>query len=130
MYDPGEFADKNILVVGGGDSSLECSIALAKSGNRIIHSYRKEEFSRPKEENMNKFDDLVEQGKITPFFESTVTGIRGKRGCPEKQKKKMLKPYLMTLSLLSLDVNCPRNFSNEAAYAWRERKGYYGGCLW
>ena len=78
LYDPGEFIDKNILVVGGGDSSLECSIALAKSGNRIIHSYRKEEFSRPKEENINTFNDLVEQEKITPFFESTVTEIREK----------------------------------------------------
>ncbi|MBT3413326.1 MAG: NAD(P)-binding domain-containing protein [Candidatus Jacksonbacteria bacterium] len=76
LYDPGEFVDKDILVVGGGDSSMECSIALAKSGNKIIHSYRKEEFSRPKEENMDRFNDLVEQGKITPFFESTVTEIR------------------------------------------------------
>ena len=78
LYDPGEFTDKNIMVVGGGDSSLECSIALAKSGNRITHSYRKEEFSRPKEENMNKFNDLVKQGTITPLFESTVTEIREK----------------------------------------------------
>ena len=126
MYDPGEFTDKNIMVVGGGDSSLECSIALAKSGNRIIHSYRKEEFSRPKEENMNRFHDLVEQGKITPIFESTVTDIREKE-VVLKTKEDVLKPYLMMLSLLSLGVNYPHNFSSEAAYAWRERKGYYGG---
>jgi len=76
LYDPGEFTDKNIMVVGGGDSSLECSIALAKSGNRITHSFRKEEFSRPNVENVNKFNNLVQQGMITPFFESTVTEIR------------------------------------------------------
>ncbi|GAX61793.1 thioredoxin reductase [Candidatus Scalindua japonica] len=76
LYDPGEFTGKNILVVGGGDSSLECSIALAESGNRITHSYRKEEFSRPKEENINRFNGLVEQGSIIPFLESIVTEIR------------------------------------------------------
>ena len=78
LYDPGEFNNKNILVVGGGDSALECSIALAHSGNRVIHSYRKKSFSRPKEENSDAFNDLVGQNRITPLFESTVSEIREK----------------------------------------------------
>ena len=75
LYDPAEFTNKDILVVGGGDSALESSIALAESGNHVTHSYRKGEFARPKEENANKFNALVEQGKITPLWSSQVKKV-------------------------------------------------------
>lgn len=76
LVDPGEFHDKYILVVGGGDSALEAAIALAKSGNRVTLSYRKATFSRPKEQNLQEFEELVRKNTITPFFESSVNEIR------------------------------------------------------
>ena len=54
LYDPREFAGQQALVVGGGDSALECAIALAGSGAHVTLSYRKREFSRPKPENVEK----------------------------------------------------------------------------
>ena len=78
LIDPGEFNGKNILVVGGGDSALEAAVALADSGNRVTLSYRKDSFSRPKEQNLHAFEDRVASGAITPLFESSVTEIREK----------------------------------------------------
>jgi len=52
LYDPKEFAGRNVLVVGGGDSALETTIALATSGANVSLSYRKKEFARPKPENL------------------------------------------------------------------------------
>ena len=54
LYDPKEYAGKNALVVGGGDSALETAIALAICGAHVTLSYRNKEFSRPKPENIEK----------------------------------------------------------------------------
>ena len=121
LYDPGEFVDKDILVVGGGDSSLECSIALAKSGNKIIHSYRKEELSRPKEENMNRFNDLVEQGKVTPFFESTVTEIREKEVVLKTKEDVKTIPNDVVFTLIGREL--PTQFFKRSGIRMEGEKG-------
>src|SRR5207244_12068287 len=48
LHDPKEFAGKNALVVGGGDSALETAIALGQLGARATLSYRTSECWRPK----------------------------------------------------------------------------------
>lgn len=59
LHDPLDFRGKCVLVVGGGDSAMEASIALAVAGANVTHSYRKPEFSRPKPENVEKLNALV-----------------------------------------------------------------------
>jgi NosR/NirI family transcriptional regulator, nitrous oxide reductase regulator len=54
LHDPKEFAGKNVVVVGGGDSALEAAIALAQCGAHVTLSYRKPEFARPKPDNIDK----------------------------------------------------------------------------
>lgn len=75
LIDPTDFVDRDIMVVGGGDSALETAIALARNGNRVSFSYRKDQLSRPKEQNIAAFEELVQQGKITPYFGSQVLKI-------------------------------------------------------
>lgn len=59
LHDPKEFAHRNVLVVGGGDSALETAIAIAECGGQVTLSYRKGEFSRPKPENIEKINRLM-----------------------------------------------------------------------
>ncbi len=59
LFDPKEFAGKNALVVGGGDSALETAIALTTSGAHVTLSYRKPELSRAKPENIEKVQALA-----------------------------------------------------------------------
>lgn len=75
LYDPSAFQESSILVVGGGDSAIEASIALANAGNTVHHSYRKNNFARPKEENLNAFEKHVTTGAIQPLFGSEVKEI-------------------------------------------------------
>jgi thioredoxin reductase/ferredoxin len=58
LYDPMEFHGKQALVVGGGDSALETAIALTLGGADVTLSYRKNEFARPKAENIEKIEIL------------------------------------------------------------------------
>jgi NosR/NirI family transcriptional regulator, nitrous oxide reductase regulator len=78
LFDPAEFKEKKILVVGGGDSALETAIALVREGNQVTISYRKKEFSRPKQENMNEVKKWKEEGKLKLLYSSTVKEIKGK----------------------------------------------------
>ena len=71
-----------MLVVGGGDSALETSIALAQCGSYVTHCYRKPEFSRPKPdniENLNKLkaDPMAEVSVETPVSERVTTSAGG-----------------------------------------------------
>jgi len=59
LHDPRDFEGKNVLVVGGGDSALETTIACAGAGAHVTLSYRKKEFSRPKPVNVENLGALV-----------------------------------------------------------------------
>ncbi|MFN0158010.1 MAG: NAD(P)-binding domain-containing protein [Bacteroidota bacterium] len=59
LHDPKDYASQNVLVVGGGDSALEAAIAIAQCGGDVTISYRKEEFSRPKPDNVERLDKLM-----------------------------------------------------------------------
>ena len=59
LHDPMEYAGKNVLVVGGGDSAAESAIALAACGANVTLSYRGKELNRPKPENIAKVEALA-----------------------------------------------------------------------
>ena len=59
LHDPNDYSDRDVLVVGGGDSALETAIALTTCGARVTLSYRKTVFSRPKPENVEKLHRMA-----------------------------------------------------------------------
>lgn len=59
LHDPNDYADKDVLVVGGGDSALETAIATAMAGARVTISYRRDDFSRAKPENVTQLRQLI-----------------------------------------------------------------------
>ena len=78
LHDPVDFDDKDVLVVGGGDSALEAAIAIAQCGGRVTVSYRKPDFSRPKPENVEKLemltaDPMADVAVDTPSSERVTT---------------------------------------------------------
>ena len=68
LHDPKEFAGKQVLVVGGGDSALECAIACAQCGAHVLLSYRKKEFARPKPDNVERLEAL----RVDPMADVAV----------------------------------------------------------
>lgn len=81
LHDPKDFEGKDVLVVGGGDSALETAIAIAQCHGRVVLSYRKPEFSRPKPENIDAINQLAKDPRADVSVErpksqlvSTATG--------------------------------------------------------
>jgi thioredoxin reductase/ferredoxin len=71
LIETDHYINKNILVVGGGDSAVEAAMGLAEqSGNRTTLSYRQQAFSRIKERNAQRLEKAVRGGKIDVVFNS------------------------------------------------------------
>ena len=75
MLEPEMIHDKDILIVGGGDSAVESAMLLADEGNRVTISYRNDTFSRLKPKNLERINDYLKKRKIKSLFNSNVQEI-------------------------------------------------------
>jgi putative YpdA family bacillithiol system oxidoreductase len=77
LIEADHYTQKNILIVGGGDSAVEAAMGLAhQDGNRVTLSYRKGEFSRLKDRNAKRVAENIHSRKIDVLFNSMPTEFR------------------------------------------------------
>ena len=77
LIEADHYTDKNVLVIGGGDSAIEAALGLAhQRGNKVTLSYRRGEFSRIKDRNAKRIQEHIAQKKIDVLFNSTPTEFR------------------------------------------------------
>lgn len=76
LLEPNQYQNKRLLVVGGGDSAVEAALALSQEpGTQVTLSYRKQAFSRIKEENRERITRAIEDGSVEALLESQVSRI-------------------------------------------------------
>lgn len=76
LIEPRQYRNKKLLVVGGGDSAVEAALTLAREpGTAVTLSYRKNAFSRIKEDNRRHIARAIESGTVNVMFESNVQRI-------------------------------------------------------
>jgi thioredoxin reductase len=76
LVDAQSYTNKQLLIVGGGDSAVESAIGLARQrGNKVYLSYRKDRLSRIKAKNQERINELVEKGAVKILFNSEVDHI-------------------------------------------------------
>ena len=72
-----DFAGRQVLVVGGGDTAIESALGLAnQEGTTVTLSYRGEKFLRIKDRLQVKLEKAVRAGRIELILGSTVRMIR------------------------------------------------------
>ncbi|NQW37395.1 MAG: NAD(P)-binding domain-containing protein [Flavobacteriales bacterium] len=77
LIEPERILDKNIVVVGGGDSAIETALLL-KDTNNVTLSYRKDQFARLKPKNKINIVNAIEDKTIKVIFNSNLTAINKK----------------------------------------------------
>lgn len=77
LLEPSEFAGKNVLVVGGGNSAVESALALLDQGAcaSVSISYRRTEFARCRAENKQRINAAIAAGRVRALFGTTVSQI-------------------------------------------------------
>ncbi|REE81920.1 thioredoxin reductase [Lutibacter oceani] len=66
--------NKNIIVVGGGDSAIE-TVLLLIDANNVTLSYRNDKFNRLKPKNKLKIQQAIDNKKINMLFNSNLVSI-------------------------------------------------------
>ena len=74
LLEPEIISNKNIIVVGGGDSAIESALLLAEQ-NKVILSYRNDVFSRIKPTNSNRINEAIEKGIIDVRLNTNLVSI-------------------------------------------------------
>lgn len=76
LFDPMDFRDKDLLIVGGGNSAIEAAIACSEDKARVTLSYRGNQFYKPSSDNLSSLKRLIELGKVNVLYSSNVKEIR------------------------------------------------------
>ena len=74
MLEPENLENKDIIVVGGGDSAIESALLVADQ-NRVILSYRGDKFGRLKPKNGTAISTAIADKKLKVMFESNLQEI-------------------------------------------------------
>ena len=74
LLEPENIQNKEIVVVGGGDSAIEAALSLAKQ-NKVMLSYRSEAFNRIKPKNRELLHKATETGVLNIKYKSNLLAV-------------------------------------------------------
>ena len=74
-----EFAGKNVVIAGGGDSAVDWALSLADIANKVSVVHRRDKF-RCAPENVDKMKQLAAEGKIDLVIPFQLSGLEGSEG--------------------------------------------------
>lgn len=76
LIEPGQYAGRSVLVVGGGDSALEAAASLAEADAAAVAlSYRGDAFGRAKARNRERVATAAKSGRLDVILQSEVRRI-------------------------------------------------------
>ncbi|MCF6269183.1 MAG: NAD(P)-binding domain-containing protein [Melioribacteraceae bacterium] len=76
LIEPEFIKNKNVVVVGGGDSAVEAAVQIAAEGNSVTISYRKDKFSRIKPKNLENINKAADSGAVKLILNSNLIEIK------------------------------------------------------
>lgn len=123
LLEPERIKDKNIIVVGGGDSAIESALLL-KDNNNVILSYRNDKFSRLKPKNKEKIESAVEDKSITVLFNSNLISINDSHVLMKTNNEDEVKTIDNDLVYIFAGGELPSGFLQKSGVNITKRFGY------
>lgn len=74
LLEPENIHQKDVIVVGGGDSAIESALLLAEQ-NSVVLSYRKDKFSRTKPKNREKIMEAIDKQLLEVKYNTNLVRI-------------------------------------------------------
>lgn len=123
LLEPELIQNKNILVVGGGDSAIE-SAMLLMDGNNVILSYRKDQFARIKPKNKERILQAQSERKITIIYNSNLVEITNQSIHLQVSGEDEIKEMKNDLVYIFAGGELPTKFLSNAGIDIQKRFGY------
>jgi thioredoxin reductase (NADPH) len=80
LIEPEQYRGRRVLVVGGGDSAVECALACsAQPGTTVVLAYRGEVFNRIKPANRQRLEEAGAAGRIDIRLRTEVKSVAADR---------------------------------------------------
>ena len=79
VRDPGQFAGKRLVILGGGDSALDWVLELADTAERITIVHRRDEY-RAMPDSVAKMKQLVADGRMDEITSAKAATLNGEDG--------------------------------------------------
>lgn len=98
-----EFANKNVVIAGGGDSAVDWAISLAEIAAKVYVIHRRDKF-RCAPESADKMKKLSESGKIELVIPFQLDGLEGNNG---KLSSVLVKDFEGNVKKLKADYLLP-----------------------
>jgi thioredoxin reductase (NADPH) len=78
LLEPSEFRGKHVMIVGGGNSAVECALALAdfRGCASVNLSYRRKEFARCRSENKRRIQECIASGAVRALLSTQLLTIQ------------------------------------------------------
>jgi thioredoxin reductase (NADPH) len=74
-----EFADKNVVIAGGGDSAVDWALSLAEIAKKVYVIHRRDKF-KCAPDNADKLKELAKSGKVELVIPFQLHGLKGNEG--------------------------------------------------
>jgi thioredoxin reductase (NADPH) len=74
-----DFADKRVVIAGGGDSAVDWAVSLAEIAAKVMVVHRRDKF-RAAPESVSRMRALVEEGRIEMIVPYQLSGLQGADG--------------------------------------------------
>ena len=110
------YFNKDVVIVGGKNSSVEAAIELSMAGARVTVIYRGNEYSKSiKPWILPEFDSLIRNNKISIEFNATIKEISEKKVVyfVENKEKQLKNDYVLAMTGYHPDHNFLKNMGIE-----------------
>jgi len=123
LLEPERIHNKNIIVVGGGDSAIESAMLLMDE-NDVILSYRKDKFARIKPKNKERILQAQADNKITIIYNSNLAEVKDKSVFLKVKDEDEIREFKNDLVYIFAGGELPTKFLSNAGIEIQKRFGY------
>ena len=123
LLEPENIHNKNILVVGGGDSAIESAMLLMED-NHVILSYRKSQFARIKPKNKERIEEAQKNNKIKIIYNSNLVEIKEQTIFLRVMDEEMVRELNNDLVYIFAGGELPSKFLSNAGIDIQKRFGH------
>jgi thioredoxin reductase (NADPH) len=111
--------NEDVLVVGGGDTAAEFVQYLRQQGNRVTLSYRKADFTRLNQQNLDVLLAMEKRGEVEIVRSSNIKEIKDEAGRPNIIFAEMEHPTrIFDRVIFALGGTTPTNFLHTLGIAF------------